>query len=109
MSSTPLRFVVLYHDGVAEPHFDLMFEIESGGKLASWRSANWPVRTENKLVRIADHRREYLSYEGEISHQRGNVRRVAEGTYRRIETDTHWRIEFIAPALVSMLLPLKSG
>lgn len=43
-----------------------------------------PARFE--AVRIADHRREYLSYEGPVSGGRGVVTRVAEGEIR-IETD----------------------
>ena len=39
----PLRYVILWHDGVAEPHFDLMFETLPGSALATWRSPRWPV------------------------------------------------------------------
>ena len=31
----PLRYVILWHDGVAEPHFDLMFETLPGSALAT--------------------------------------------------------------------------
>ncbi len=36
--------------------------------------------------RIDDHRREYLTYEGQISGDRGTVRRLARGMLRAIDT-----------------------
>src|SRR3954470_13875672 len=77
-----LRYVVLYHDGVAEPHYDLMFEDPAGGDLRTWRSPAWPIGTHTPLEKLADHRREYLDYEGPVSGDRGFVRRVESGTYK---------------------------
>jgi hypothetical protein len=77
-----LRFVVLYHDGIDAPHFDLMLETSSGSALATWRSPAWPITESLALEQLANHRREYLDYEGEISGGRGSVRRIAAGTYR---------------------------
>ena len=78
-SPTPLRYVVLRHDGIAEPHFDLMFETSPGSELATWRSPIWPLTEATRLEELGDHRRAYLDYEGAVSGGRGNVRRVAEG------------------------------
>lgn len=77
-----LRYVVLRHDGVAEPHFDIMFETEPGSPLATWRATHWPVAEGDALTRLKDHRRDYLDYEGPISGNRGSVRRVARGTLK---------------------------
>lgn len=103
--ASPLRFVVLAHEGIDDPHFDLMFEIEKGGMLATWRAKSWPLKSDDVPVRIGDHRPDYLIYEGEISGNRGTVRRVADGTYRRHENAEHWIVEFIEPSLASIQLP----
>jgi hypothetical protein len=76
----PLRYVVLRHSNVGEPHFDLMFETLPGSMLATWRSENWPIEHPTAVTRLRDHRRLYLDYEGDLSDQRGTVYRVAEGT-----------------------------
>lgn len=77
-----LRYVVLRHEGVGEPHFDLMFETSAGSDLATWRSTDWPVGKESELLHLRNHRRAYLQYEGLISGDRGQVVRVHEGTHR---------------------------
>jgi hypothetical protein len=104
--SSPLRFVVHYHDGIARPHFDLMFELESGGKLATWRSPHWPPLPGDRLEKIADHRVDYLEYEGELSDDRGRVRRIVRGIYRRTELQGQWLVEFIDPEFLCVELPV---
>lgn len=79
-SDLPLRFVVLHHTGVPDPHFDLMLETTPGSPLATWRCRHWPIDRPGALVRLPDHRRQYLEYEGPVSGGRGEVRRVATGT-----------------------------
>ena len=79
-----LRYVVLHHTGVAEPHYDLMFETAPGGKLETFRSHVWPPVDDTEVVPLGEHRREYLEYEGPVSGGRGRVKRVAAGTYRAI-------------------------
>ena len=76
----PLRYVILWHDGVPEPHFDLMFETLPGSALSTWRLARWPIEDITPLTRLRDHRKEYLAFEGEVSASRGRVDRVAAGT-----------------------------
>ena len=79
-ASPALRYVVLYHDGIADPHFDLMIESRPGGPLYTWRCGQNPVmRYLTSATRITNHRRHYLEYEGEISGGRGHVTRVAAG------------------------------
>jgi hypothetical protein len=77
-----LRFVVLHHEGIDDPHFDLMLETAPGSPLATWRSPIWPITAPTALEQLANHRREYLEYEGEISGNRGRVSRIAAGTYK---------------------------
>lgn len=77
---SPLRYVILWHDGVPEPHFDLMFETLSGSALSTWRSPRWPIEYPTRATRLKDHRRAYLYFEGDLSDRRGRVTRVAAGT-----------------------------
>ena len=82
MSDTPTahRFVVLRHQGVPQPHFDLMIETVPGGPLMTWRCPRWPVAQETNLTRLGEHRRDYLEFEGPLTGDRGHVHRVAEGS-----------------------------
>ena len=86
---SPLRFVVLRHDGVPDPHFDLMFERQPGGALRTWRSPVWPLRGRVRLTPLDDHRRAFLDYEGPVSGGRGQVARVAAGTFLVQTPDTN--------------------
>jgi hypothetical protein len=79
MSNPPLRYVVLHHTGIDVPHFDLMVERSAGSPLATWRCAHWPPQEGDSLEPLAEHRREYLDYEGPVSGNRGEVRRVERG------------------------------
>lgn len=79
----PLRYVVLRHEQVPDPHFDLMIEYDpvNGVGLFTWRSPIWPIDRDVQLEPLEEHRVEYLDYEGPVSGNRGVVRRVARGTY----------------------------
>jgi hypothetical protein len=74
-----LRYVILRHDGVTEPHFDLLLETYPGSMLSTWRLQQWPIEQRAQATRLRDHRRLYLDYEGEIGGHRGFVHRVAAG------------------------------
>jgi hypothetical protein len=73
------RYVVLWHHDVNEPHYDLMFQTYAKSDLATWRSPRWPIEEPVELVRLKDHRRFYLEYEGDLSDRRGRVDRMAGG------------------------------
>jgi hypothetical protein len=73
------RYVVLRHEEVPRPHFDVMVETGAGSALATWRAGEWPPRPGAAMERLADHRAAYLTYEGPVSGGRGHVRRVAGG------------------------------
>jgi hypothetical protein len=75
-----LHYVVLRHEGIPEPHFDVMLEIAPGSALKTFRSPSWPPPMGRTMKCLPDHRREYLKYEGPISGDRGFVRRVVMGT-----------------------------
>ena len=77
---TSLQFVILEHDHPVL-HWDFMLERE--GALKTWRLSDEPA--SGRKVRaepIADHRIEYLDYEGPVSGNRGSVKRWDKATYR---------------------------
>jgi DNA polymerase ligase (LigD)-like protein len=108
------RFVLLYHDcppGYERAsHWDLMLEF--GEMLRTWAIPQLPsawhvahqitktlfencpalsVRNHVLAERLSDHRRDYLHLEGELSRNRGTVRRVAEGDFVvKWETQFGW-------------------
>lgn len=74
-----LAYVVLHHTGHGPAHFDLMVEREPAGPLLTWRLEWWPAQGRVPADPLPAHRRDYLEYEGPISGERGEVRRVASG------------------------------
>ena len=102
---SPLRYVILRHSDVPEPHFDLMFETLPGSMLATWRSERWPIEAATPLTRLRDHRRLYLDYEGDLTDQRGSVWRVAEGTCElEVGENCLWTIRLLSGAPPQTLL-----
>jgi hypothetical protein len=95
-----LRYVILRHDGIDEPHFDFMFEDASGSDLRSFRFPSWPLWEATEVTELRPHRRAYLTYEGEISGGRGSVQRVAEGNCQvaRTAADQAWRVTLLGHA-----------
>jgi hypothetical protein len=81
-----MRFVLLQHDPppasqAFATHWDFMLEVPGQERLATWRLAANPVVAADPIAaeRIADHRRAYLDYEGEVSSGRGRVTRIDGG------------------------------
>ncbi len=82
------RFVLLEHhwNGI---HWDFMLEV--GENLWTW-AIDAPVVAGRDLParRLGEHRLLYLDYEGPVSGDRGNVRRVDSGIYHMVvATDDH--------------------
>lgn len=51
------------------------------GVLWTWRLVRWPRLGQGLAAeRLPDHRVDYLDYEGPVSQNRGNVRRLLGGT-----------------------------
>jgi hypothetical protein len=75
-------FVIQFHSRKEGDHFDLM--IEEGAALATFSLSCRPdelaAGAAITATHLADHRREYLQYEGEISGGRGSVEIVDRGT-----------------------------
>lgn len=78
------RWVLLLHETPADStratHFDLMLETATG--LATWAcDVDLFQAGAAKAQPLADHRKAYLEYEGEISNNRGSVRRIVAGEF----------------------------
>ena len=76
---TQVKYVLLEHAGMGETHVDLMFETSPGSALRSFRLPTWPIEGEVPVQAIGDHRRAYLTHEGEVGDGRGTVRQIAAG------------------------------
>jgi DNA polymerase Ligase (LigD) len=81
---TKWRFVVLRHEmpqGAERPtHWDFMLETETG--LRTWALAQEPASGRAIVAQaLADHRAEYLTFEGPVSGGRGTVARFDAGTF----------------------------
>jgi hypothetical protein len=86
-----MNFVLHFHE-TTENHYDLM--IEQGQELLSWRINDIEHLGDNRgvpCVRITNHRKEYLSYEGPVSGNRGTVRLYDSGLY----TVLRWELNII--------------
>ena len=83
------QFVLHAHSGPGWLHWDLM--LEQAGALVTWQlaasPADLPVGGSVPAKRLPDHRREYLSYEGPLSGNRGRVDRVDRGRYDVLAAD----------------------
>lgn len=92
----PHRFVILHHLVPTGEHWDLM--LEQKDCLFTWQMVAEPIDRHAcpiECLRISDHRKFYLDYQGPISGGRGIVSRVDQGAYQylSVEPDS-WRINF---------------
>ena len=92
-----LDFVILFHELPVESarnsHWDLM--LRDGDNLLCWALESNPLtQAKSTGTKLADHRLAYLEFEGEISHGRGHVTRVARGTYSVISSihENDWKV-----------------
>jgi hypothetical protein len=105
-----LRYVVLRHEGIDEPHFDFLFEREVGSDLIAFRFPDWPIWDVTEVTELRPHRRAYLSYEGDISGGRGNVQRIAEGACRVERAgDGTWRVTLLGEHPTVVVLTPSQG
>jgi hypothetical protein len=102
-----LQYVILRHDNIAEPHYDLMFETLPGSQLATWQSDSWPIERRTSLTRLRDHRRAYLDFQGEIPGHRGQVHQITRGTCEvEIGENAVWTIRLLTgmpPTVLSIV------
>ncbi len=86
------RFVVLKHEKESGAHFDLMLENE--GVLLTYCFPAFPSPGAS-CERLADHRIEYLDYEGEVGGDRGTVTRVEGGTFDLLSAEDNAVFAFL--------------
>lgn len=103
MPAESVRYVVLRHDGIPEPHFDFLIESALGRELSTWRTESWPPRDGDVLQRLPDHRHAYLDYEGPLSGDRGQVRRVEAGVCAARLTDGTLHVTFSTGSKLSLV------
>ncbi len=88
------QFAIHHHAGFGAEHWDLMLEV--GEVLRTFQLASDPTGGVGETIpaeRIADHRKDYLTYEGPVSRGRGRVAIVAGGTYETLaESPDAWTI-----------------
>lgn len=77
------QFVILRHTlpagSARADHFDLMLEDEL--QLLTWAMPELPNAVRQMVEELPPHRRDYLTYEGTVSNNRGEVARAAAGTF----------------------------
>lgn len=85
------RFAVLRHAGWKEKpdHYDLLMETSSGEdlqeeSLAEFQGYEHPPKSEFYIKPDKSIRRRYLFYEGEMSNNRGHVKRIDSGFYMKV-------------------------
>src|SRR5438132_9523 len=86
------RYVLLEHD---HPFLHWDFMLEDDDVLRTWRLMNLPRPGETiAATALSNHRLSYLDYEGPVSDNRGQVRRLDAGTFAW-QTDECNRLEVI--------------
>ncbi|HZZ43376.1 MAG TPA: hypothetical protein VFE58_10605 [Tepidisphaeraceae bacterium] len=98
MTTYPQQYAVLHHTDIEEPHYDLLIEVDSTSDLWTWRCPNWPLNSGDQITRIKNHRRFYLTYDGPIPGNRGQVQKIDWGAC----TVT---ISPSMPAKIALILP----
>jgi len=86
------QFVVLHHSQIDEPHFDFLFETSPTSDLITFRLSQWPITQVQPVRSLRNHRRHYLTFEGDISGQVGRVDRIAHGFLYAVDTDSTWHL-----------------
>ena len=107
-----LAFVIHEHSGFGPTHYDLM--LEDGPVLATWQIPVCPFpigQTDGvSAIKLPDHRRRYLDYQGPISGGRGEVRLVEKGTYELLARgEGLWRVRFCGSVLQGSFELAKAG
>jgi hypothetical protein len=117
----PSRFVILWH-AVPEPitdasgkirvsHFDFM--LEDGDRLVTFELPRIPIPSERiALARLADHRKDYLEFEGRLTadahgNDRGYVSRWTSGHYQYFRRAREKQILELTSDRVSARVVLK--
>jgi hypothetical protein len=104
----PLRFAVLRHEGIEAPHVDFLFETSPGSMLQTWRLPTWPIIEVEEATRIRDHRPAFLTYQGQLTGDRGSVMRIDEGTCT-FESSAQRLVVRLSPSSQALLFEQDAG
>ena len=100
-----MRFVIQKHQKDQDVHWDLM--LQEGDHLTTWQTPAPPERWSEiplHCQKIFDHRLKYLTYEGPLSNNRGEVYIVTAGTYQPIQiTENDWQIRLESDSMSGLL------
>lgn len=104
-------FVLLEHVVGVAVHWDFLVEIPGSEKLASWRLLQSPFDAAAPVIAepMADHRRLYLEFEGELTGGRGCVRRLDRGDAEVVAAGPGTWIFRLAGARLSGLFKIAAG
>lgn len=91
-----MQYAILHHTGIDPPHFDVLFETFPGSQLAAFRVDAWPLHNRTAATPLRDHRRLYLTYEGDIPGGRGHVRRIEAGSCNVAREENAWVVVFFS-------------
>ncbi|MCB1193646.1 MAG: hypothetical protein H7A23_15450 [Leptospiraceae bacterium] len=80
------QITVSLHEVGSDSHIDIFFDVLPEEKLITYmaRTEDWIFFKKGKIITCAkkeDHRRIYLSYEGDISDNRGKLKVLWQGKY----------------------------
>ncbi len=101
------RFVIQRHsrNKRGQVHWDLM--LEKGDSLATWQVEQQPGDWGNESIpcqKIFEHRLKYLTYEGPIRPDRGEVLIVGAGQYQVWEIrEDYWKVSLAGDAISGFL------
>lgn len=100
-----LEFVLHLHSGQGAAHYDLMLQYEAA--LATWQFDADPSALEAgknmPCQRIQDHRTFYLSYQGPLSNNRGQVAMLDFGQYEPLQQDRdRWLVRLAGRRLAGL-------
>lgn len=103
------RFVIQEHTTQEQTHWDFMLQQQD--HLATWQIPTPPNtwhETTIKCNRIFNHRLKYLTFEGPISNNRGNVKIVDKGEYILQHADENiWQVQLLGDNIVGNIELVK--
>ncbi|AQQ09558.1 DNA ligase D, 3'-phosphoesterase domain [Sedimentisphaera cyanobacteriorum] len=81
-----MRFVLIEHKcPYTNDHFDLMLERENHLETYRVEELSDLTRTARMIVKIKDHDKKFLTYEGPVNKGKGYARRADQGEYITLE------------------------
>lgn len=80
--------------------------LECADALATWQLPTWPPPSGSPLpaAALADHRKAYLNYQGEVSGGRGHVQIVDSGRYETLQQrEGFWLVRLAGEGFTGLL------